>query len=45
MKKWWIPQPRATWVDFPRKIRPLRMTTKKSMYMMETKDLYNLPKK
>jgi hypothetical protein len=41
MKKEWMPQPRATWVDFPGKRRPSRMMTKKSMYMLETKALYN----
>jgi hypothetical protein len=29
MKKGWMPQPRATWVAFPGKRRPSRMTTKK----------------
>jgi hypothetical protein len=41
MKKGWMPQPRATWVSFPGKRRPSRMTTKKAMYMLETRALYN----
>jgi hypothetical protein len=32
MKKGWMPQPRATWVAFPGKRRPSRMTTKSYVY-------------
>jgi hypothetical protein len=41
MKKGWMPQPRVTWVALPGKRRPSRMMTKKAMYMLETRALYN----
>jgi hypothetical protein len=41
MKKGWMPQPRVTWVSFPGKRRPSGMMTKKTMYMLETRALYN----
>jgi hypothetical protein len=40
MKKEWMPQPRETWFSLPGKIRISGMTTKKAMYMLETRALY-----
>jgi hypothetical protein len=37
-KKGWMPQPRATWVDFPGKRRSSWMMTKK-IYMLERRAL------
>jgi hypothetical protein len=41
MKKGWMPQIRATWASLLGKRRPSGMRTKNSMYMLETRDLYN----